>query len=270
MSLLCTFQTSLALDLSFAFTNVSSIEEINADKLKVRFRCENTTSGIMTLFESTSKAESKACAQWEQKAWYKAREYCEKRNLYLMEISRETKNSPSNTTLCYGDGYCSSRSFGDNVDTDIYFTCLTEPLVDKSIEDAQARIKEEHEFLQINTNSSKGNQNPIASKSKDLINNSNISNLTRLVCIGKERDLIEIGDDNARLFNSSTLVKKQMLYDKKTRTLKSYDSKIFRFNSIKTKSLKFSDDISQTSFVINKLVIYDDNDIKINTQCSFD
>jgi hypothetical protein len=135
-------------DLSLAFTNVSSIDENIANKLKVTFRCHNTTSGIMTLFESTSKAESKACAQWEQKAWYKAKEYCEKRNLYLMEISRETKNSPSNTTLCNGDSYCSSGSYGDNVDTDIYFTCSTEAAIDKSMEDAQAKIKEEHELLQ--------------------------------------------------------------------------------------------------------------------------
>ncbi len=147
--LLTFYQVSLAFfDLSFAFTNVSAIEEINADKLKVTFRCHNTTSGIMTLFESTSKAESKACAQWEQKAWYKAKDYCEKRNLFIKELNRDTKNSPSNTTLCNGDGYCSSRSYGDNVDTDIYFTCQTESPVDKSMEDAQAKIKEEHELLQ--------------------------------------------------------------------------------------------------------------------------
>jgi len=135
-------------DLSLVFTNVSTIEEINADKLKVTFRCHNTTSGIMTLFESTSKDESKACAQWEQKAFYKAKEYCEKRNLFIKELNRDTKNSPSNTTLCNGDSYCSSGSYGNNIDTDIYFTCSTEAAIDKSMEDAQAKSKEEHELLQ--------------------------------------------------------------------------------------------------------------------------
>lgn len=246
--------SAFCFDLSLYFTNVSSIDDRNVDELKVVYRCHKTTSGLLALFDSHAENEIKACADWEQKAWYKAKEYCEKKSLKFNEIRRSTEISKSSNLICTQNDCSTSLGYGDQIDTEVKFECTENSPINQSHEEAQKKIKEEHAALQKNVT-------PIQKQSKKIYR--------ELECIAKTREILKIDGEFSELFNTANLTRIEMIYDQQNHIIKSRNSKLFYFHNTLTKHLKFSQDISAEFSNINNLVIFNDKNVQIKTDCSY-
>ena len=254
LCLFFSYNAVFALDLTLYFTNVSSIDESNVDELKVVYRCHKTTGGLLGLFKNTAENESKACAGWEQKAWYKAKDYCEKKSLELHEVSRTSASSPFSNGIC-SKGDCNTNlAIGDVLDTEIRFRCSSDSILNRSHEETQNKIGEEHAALQ-----KKYSQGQLEADKKSI----------RLLCNAQTREIFEISIEFSELFNTSNLTRVEMTYDQQNLTIKSHNLKPFQFHNTSTKYLKFNRDILTSSFSADNLIIFDDKNNQVKTQCFY-
>lgn len=264
---------AFSLDLFSFFLNPSSIDDSNSNEIKITYQCQKTTSGLLTLLEFHLDNENKACATLEQKTWYKAKEYCEKRNLEFNEISRSTKNSPLIDLTCSNESYCSSRVRGEILETEIKFICSIYP--DKPIKDSE-RDREREFFRQLEEEKQRENSRPQGmirtphnGKNNNEEQNTSFLKSVWLECNANTREIIEIDQEQYKLFNTSNLTRIEMFYDRQNKIIQSQDLKAFRFHNILTRHLKFSHDISDQSSRFTNISIFDDKNKQIKTQCLF-
>ena len=110
-----------AFNLPLEFTNVSSIDDSNLEEIKVIYRCNHLKSENNS---SSTDTSNKFCNSYESSALYKAKEYCEKKNLFYKELTRNQIKKDSEVRD-YSNGY----GFGfDTVqfDTAILFKCSSQ------------------------------------------------------------------------------------------------------------------------------------------------
>ena len=110
-----------AWNFSLEFTNVSSIDDSNLEEINVIYRCNYLKSQNNS---SSSDTSNKFCNSYESSALNKANEYCEKKNLFFKELTRNQIKRNSEVRD-YSNGY----GFGFNTeqfDTAILFKCVSQ------------------------------------------------------------------------------------------------------------------------------------------------